>query len=84
MMGDYTWFTCFGCGCSGYHKIEVDPTSSTGCCKYCGDDNWALYETNVTEKAVFTAKLKGKTLHVETPKQLHAIPSEWKVGRRIA
>ena len=70
--GDYTFFMCHNCQGGGFYSINQDPTSNTGCCIRCGDDNWTLYLTNVTHKDVFAAKLKGEQVLVSTPDNYHA------------
>lgn len=35
-----------------------DPTSSSGCCKICGSNNWTIKETDLTETEYFKSLLK--------------------------
>ncbi len=58
MIGDYAWFQCGGCHIDAFYGIDVDPTSSTGCCITCGSSLWELWSTNVTRKDVFEFKLR--------------------------
>jgi hypothetical protein len=60
-MANMLEYRCFGkmdCGAHFLIGEFEDPTSSTGCCKTCGGNNWQIRETSLTEQEYFRRRLK--------------------------
>ena len=45
------FFKCYECGSTVHMEQFDDPTTSTGCCKVCGGDNWKIFDS-VTKQII--------------------------------
>ena len=56
------YFRCHTCSMSVFIKEYDDPTSTKGCCRTCGDNDWSLYLSTLTAAEYFRLKLAGKAI----------------------